>query len=73
MPIINNQIVCVNHQTIPMQRNEGFSAITSVTKQGENVSFNPANGVPVRLFYCRICGYIETYAAAVIDQDWARS
>jgi hypothetical protein len=45
MPILNGVVSCVNHKT-PMRRNDGFSAITGVTKKGESVSFNPSNGVP---------------------------
>ena len=70
MPILNGVVACVNHKT-PMRRNDGFSAITGVTKKGESVSFNPSNGVPVRMFYCEKCGYIEMYAAAIIDQEWS--
>jgi hypothetical protein len=47
-----------------MVRNEGFNAITQVTKDGSNVSFNPSTGVPTVLFFCNSCGYIEMYAAA---------
>lgn len=72
MPKINGVIVCINDHT-QMVRNDGFNAVTSVTKQGANISFNPANGVPTRLYYCQTCGYIEMYAAAIIDQEWNKS
>jgi hypothetical protein len=64
MPTKNNTVFCVNHPDVPMVRNEGFNAITQVTKDGSNVSFNPSTGVPTVLFFCNSCGYIEMYAAA---------
>jgi len=64
MPIKDGIPFCVNHSNIQMIRNTGLSAVTSLERlsSGE-VNFNPGNGVPVVLYYCDICGYIEMYAA----------
>lgn len=63
MPTKGQDVFCVNHPQTKMVRNEGFSAITQVTKDGANVAFNPGSGVPVVLFFCSTCGYVEMYAA----------
>jgi uncharacterized protein YraI len=46
-----------------MVRNDGFNALVTLTKSGPNVSFNVGSGVPVVVFVCNACGYIELYAA----------
>lgn len=72
MPMRNNRVTCINGHGL-MIRNEGFNAVTRVEKQGQNVSFNPSNGVPVKLYYCANCGYIEMYAASLADTDWQQA
>jgi hypothetical protein len=45
-------------------RNAGLSAITAVERANSgDVTFNPATGVPVVVYFCDLCGYIEMYAA----------
>ena len=68
MPRTNDIVFCVNHPEQQMVKNEGFSAITSVKKDGDKVSFNPSSGVPVVTYYCPQCGYIENYAAQVYGE-----
>ena len=63
MPLRNGVPYCVNHTTTKLVRNEGFSAVTEVRKDGANVSFNPGSGVVVVVFFCEECGYVELYAA----------
>lgn len=63
MPIKNGTIFCINHPDLPMVRNAGFNAITTFEKTSLGYTFNPATGMPVVVFFCDECGYIETYAA----------
>ena len=72
MPRKDNRVTCVNGHGL-MPQNEGFNAVTRVQKQGDNVTFNPSNGVPVKVFYCKTCGYIEMYAASLVDADWQQA
>ena len=51
-----------------MVRNQGFSAVTKVENNGGSALFQPSNGVPVVMYYCPQCGYIEMYAAAVAGE-----
>jgi uncharacterized protein YraI len=59
----DSTIYCINHPHTPMVRNDGFNALVTLTKSGPNVSFNVGSGVPVVVFVCNACGYIELYAA----------
>ncbi|WP_426750187.1 nuclease-related domain-containing protein [Myxococcus sp. Y35] len=65
MPIDKKGVVyCVNHPRHPMTRNSGFSAITAVEATNVGVVFNASRGIPVVVFYCGECGYVESYAAS---------
>jgi hypothetical protein len=71
MPRNDGLVTCINHPNQAMLKNEGFSAITSVKKDGNKVLFEPAKGVPVVTYYCPTCGYIENYAAH-FDEEWEK-
>ena len=70
MPNNNGIVTCINHPNQAMVKNDGFSAITSLKKEDENITFEPASGIPVVTYYCPTCGYIENYAAQ-LTQDWS--
>jgi hypothetical protein len=64
MPLQSGIPVCINHPTVLLLRNSGLSAVTSLERAASGeVAFNPSVGVPVVMYYCEICGYIEMYAA----------
>jgi hypothetical protein len=63
MPIKNNDVYCVNHPNDKMLKNEGFNAITKFDIESSGFTFNPASGIPIVLYFCDKCGYVETYAA----------
>ncbi|WP_123784104.1 nuclease-related domain-containing protein [Corallococcus macrosporus] len=64
MPINEKGVVCcVNHPRRPMVRNSGFSAITAAEPSATGVVFNSSRGVPIVVFSCDECGYVESYAA----------
>src|SRR5687768_2022476 len=63
MPLKNGMPFCVNHPGIALTRNEGFSALTEFKRHGPTGAFDPTRGVPVAVYYCPECGYIEMYAA----------
>ena len=64
MPIFNGNPHCINHPDVPMRRNVGLSAITELVRsENEKITFNPSSGIPVVVYYCDVCGYIEMYAA----------
>jgi len=69
MPKINNIIYCVNHPDEAMAKADGFYALTKLTKEDKRLSFNPAAGVPVVIYVCPKCGYLEIYAA-VMKEEW---
>lgn len=71
MPKKNEVVTCINHPHQVMAKNEGFSAITSLKKEGDNVSFLPSSGIPVVTYFCPTCGYIENYAAQ-FDDEWKK-
>lgn len=63
MPIQNGTKVCINHQHTALNAQEGFHALTVFIKNGQQYSFNPASGIPVKVYVCPQCGYVEIYAA----------
>ena len=65
-------MVCPNHPGIEMVRQDGFFALTKVQKNGANITFLPASGVPVIVYLCRVCGKIEAIAA-IADDLWNKS
>lgn len=58
---------CPNHNATEMSPVDGLHAITKLTKQGDQLNFHPSSGVPVKIFFCPKCGYIETYAAKLTE------
>jgi hypothetical protein len=48
-----------------------FHAVTSVTTPQDpgGVTFNPGAGIPVRCYICRVCGYVEMYAATFSEPN----
>jgi hypothetical protein len=69
MPIRNEDVYCINHENTRMVRNEGFNALMRVERMSEGIAFDSASGVPVQVFSCPDCGYIELYAAQK-TKDW---
>ena len=69
MPIRNEDVYCINHEHTRMVRNEGFNALMRVERMSEGIAFDSASGVPVLVFSCPDCGYIELYAAQK-TKDW---
>jgi len=69
MPMQNDQVFCINHPNQLMTRNTGFSALTKVDKKQNIITFNPSSGVPIIVFYCPLCGYVEEYAAHP-NEEW---
>ena len=67
MPIRNGKLSCVNHTDTEMSRNEGFSAIAQATKSGAGIHFDQSRGVPLVVFFCQTCGYVELYVAMKTD------
>lgn len=63
MPLINNNVFCINHTETKMIRNIGFNAIITVERTEIATNFDPKSGVPVVAYSCPICGYVEMYAA----------
>lgn len=60
MPQSNDSVVCINHPAIPMTRMPGYSAFPQI-RSSENLSPMSNKGIPVLIFYCEICGYMENY------------
>lgn len=63
MPIKDGKIFCLNHPTVTMVRNSGFNALITLQRLDTGIVFNASNGIPLVVFYCNECGYIESYAA----------
>jgi hypothetical protein len=57
-------VVCVNHPSTQMVRNTGFNALVKFEKGSDgSLAFNTSSGIPLVVYYCPICGYIESYVA----------
>lgn len=53
---------CINHQVVAMRKNSTLNAITRLEKKAEGkYNFKADTGIPIRVYICPICGYIETY------------
>jgi hypothetical protein len=62
MPLDNlNNPRCINHEETLMIKSEARSAITNLEKNGNNYTFIPDKGIPIRVFVCPTCGYVEMY------------
>ncbi len=69
MPLSNGKPVCINHPKIQMGRIPDYYAITKVDKIGDKVNFNLGTGIPLVVFTCPECGYLELYPAVKFN-DW---
>ena len=71
MPIDEKgRIVCVTHMNEPMQRQLSYFFLTEAEKtRSSSLNILASQGIPMVTFVCRICGYIENYAA-VASGDW---
>lgn len=70
MPRLNDEdVYCINHKTKRMVQNEGFNALMRLERTSNGIAFDSASGVPVLVFSCPECGYIELYAART-TKDW---
>ncbi len=67
MPIKDDKIYCVNHPEKEMAQGEGFHALTKLNKKGDQLTFHPSTGAPIKIFICQECGYIETYFAKMTE------
>lgn len=63
MPIIDGKVFCLNHTNEIMIRQEGFNIIEKLEKKGEKIIIHAGQGIPLVIYYCNICGYIESYIA----------
>lgn len=63
MPLRNETPYCVNHPNVEMLRNEGFNALMSFVNAPTGISFDVSRGIPLVVYYCPQCGYVETYVA----------
>lgn len=63
MPNRNGNIFCINHPDILMKRNSGFNAVIKVENSEVGFIFDASNGIPLVVFFCESCGYVESYAA----------
>ena len=52
-----------------MKRLPDYYALTKVHKAGNQISFNAGAGIPLVIFTCQECGYLELYPA-VKFRDW---
>ena len=65
----NKIIYCPNHPTVKMKKNDGYYALTALNKKNKNITFMPSSGIPIIVYFCPVCGKIETYVAQS-DPDW---
>jgi len=59
-------VVCINNhgENNLMVRNSGFNALTVLEKANDgSVTFKPSLGIPLVVYYCPVCGYVESYTA----------
>lgn len=56
------QVKCINNSNHEMFENPGTVAVIEVKKNvnGE-IDVNPTQFVPMKLFVCKQCGYVENY------------
>lgn len=69
MPTKNNVPHCINHHNEPMERIPGFLSLNQLVEG--NTTNNRRAAVPLVVFYCKKCGYVENYMAD-IDPAWSR-
>lgn len=59
-------VVCINNHgnNNLMLKNSGFNALTALEKESDgSVTFNGSSGIPIVVYYCPVCGYVESYVA----------
>lgn len=64
------RIVCITHKDKPMLKQPSYYFLSEVekTKVGSlNILFT--NGIPLITYVCKICGYVENYAA-MATKEW---
>lgn len=71
MPLRDSTVFCVNHPNVTCQLNNTFNSLTSLKKTAEGVTFEPGSGVPVVVYVCPECGYVELYVA-IKTPFWAK-
>lgn len=69
MPIREGRYYCINHSDQELVKNSGFNALIRVDRSEKGVVFNPSSGIPLVIYYCPVCGYIESYTA-LTSSDW---
>ena len=62
--------VCITHRDIPMLRQPGYYFLTESEKnKAGGLKIIAGNGIPLITYTCKICGYIENYAA-MANEEW---
>ncbi|NTX59554.1 hypothetical protein HUA74_02655 [Myxococcus sp. CA051A] len=63
MPIKNGVVECINHPDQIMLKNAGLNAITAMEAGPQGLVFQPMKGIPITVYSCPECGYMESYLA----------
>lgn len=63
MPIRAGIRFCINHPNWPLALNSGLSLLVEVEKNRAGIAVKPNAGLPLVVWRCPICGYVESYAA----------
>ncbi len=71
MPIDDKgRIVCITHKDKPMGRQPVFNFLTQAEKRRDgSLNILASSGIPLITFVCKICGYVESYAA-MVTKEW---
>ena len=72
MPVDDKgRIVCVTHKDEAMLRQPSYYFLTQTEKnRSGGLNILASNGMPLIIHVCKICGYVESYAA-MAEKDWA--
>lgn len=65
MPKRDNKIYCLNHPEQSLIRNLTTSAFINFDNTNSENTLNLNSGVPVNIYICPICGYVESYSISV--------
>jgi hypothetical protein len=65
MPLQDDTPYCLNHKDTQLRRNEGLNALNTFLDTASGYSFDMSRGVPVVMYVCPKCGYVEMYAAQI--------
>ena len=64
------RIVCITHRDVPMVRQANYYFLTEVEKtRTGSLNILAGSGIPLTTFVCKICGYMENYAA-MATKEW---